>query len=1136
MAVQNDTSRIQYNGNNSTTNLYAIPFLFFENSHIRCVVTNSAGVDTELVLGNGFNVMGAGSTTGGFLSTSVAVPNTSKVTILRDVPATQTTSYQEGGDFPAASHERALDKLTMLAQQTNRLAAQSIRVGEGDGPRNDFTAGANTIIGMDVNKQPKAMTLSEVKSYLGLTGVTADVNMGVKTFADSGELAIAVPEFIGQLGTQRDTGAIYISTGTSAGNWTLFDISQTNIVPTSARQGRSLADMMTERVNVLDYGAIPGACAFTGSISGTTLTVTAISNVIYDGGGKPYLKKLAVGMIVDVQGVTPLTKITEILTGNGTVGTYRVSISQNVTSQAMEAFYDNRLPLQRAICGAKFPDSAEVVKNWTFDTMVTSSNGQPTPSHPVIGTDVRQFPALIFNAGPGGRQVYFPFGEYRISGPLYVSQGQSLYADTDVAVTIAPFREQQHNLIEDFYVWIQRQESGLDGTGQTVSWDSPWWIVSRAAFNAGLHIHGFRMESIGLPIGATPQLAWYQMPLYNETGYCLCTGTSGGTTITVTGNLIGLYQLRVGDKIRIKGFSAVYTVGSFNANTGSITLASGETLQNTFSNKILMLGIKAQSGIMCSGGENAIIEKCMIGNMLGSGVHVTTGSPGCTVRDIMVNSCDVAYDIDVGPCILFKPSGDANNTFIRGGLRGYCIITIIGIKLEEPRQLGGVPSPGRSPDVYADLANVRNVFDFGAGYYTIVGGGINAGANASGFISEGDTFDTPLISGWAGGFDPFPRISILGLSNANWGTKIFEGRHRDTGNYYRSIARTETQDGSDWTIQKVPNFEGNFVGPWTDNLASVRFRATRTSVDDTTWCGILVDQGSNKSNARNIGSGFRPGFATFTRSGTTVTMNYNAHGLDVGDYVQVTLNNVDVVANFTSLDTDGTTSFGNRVFRVMTVTTNSFTLQVANAGPTTGNAKLNACQYIVLHDIKNGVHRIQLPRITGSVGEFGRPALQIIDKYRRPVAGLRVFDEMQGRWWSSRYLEYGGEMNYAYGRMGTDEVTLTNLSGVAVNTQLIPAGVMVFGVTVRVTQAITGATSFNVGDNTVASGQGDPDRWGANIAVAQGTTTSGVNFTGTPFGFYPTTAAIYLNANGGNFTGGSVKVIVHYWSFNAPTL
>ena len=221
MAVQSDTSSISYTGNNSTVTSYAVPFVFLESSHLAATAKVTAtGVETTVTL---TNHTGAGDVNGGTVLTAVAVPATSTLTIYRIVPATQSTTYQEGGDFPAASHERALDKLTMLGQQNARKNDRSLRVTEADGSRNEVVAVANSIIGLDGSKQPKAMTADEVKTFLALTGVTLDVAAGMKTFADSGERALAVPDFTGQLGTQRDTADIYVSTGTSAGNWSLVD-------------------------------------------------------------------------------------------------------------------------------------------------------------------------------------------------------------------------------------------------------------------------------------------------------------------------------------------------------------------------------------------------------------------------------------------------------------------------------------------------------------------------------------------------------------------------------------------------------------------------------------------------------------------------------------------------------------------------------------------------------------------------------------------------------------------------------------------------------------------------------------------------------------------------------------------------
>jgi hypothetical protein len=125
MAVQSATSRIQYAGNNSTVTSYAVPFVFLENAHLQAIARTSAGVESTVTL---TNHTGAGDVNGGTVRTAVAVPVASTLTIFREVPATQTTSYQEGGDFPAASHERALDKLTQIAQQLDRKVGSAIRL------------------------------------------------------------------------------------------------------------------------------------------------------------------------------------------------------------------------------------------------------------------------------------------------------------------------------------------------------------------------------------------------------------------------------------------------------------------------------------------------------------------------------------------------------------------------------------------------------------------------------------------------------------------------------------------------------------------------------------------------------------------------------------------------------------------------------------------------------------------------------------------------------------------------------------------------------------------------------------------------------------------------------------------------
>jgi hypothetical protein len=297
MAVNSETSRIQYAGNNSTVTAYTVPFPFLENGHLYAVETTSAGVEQSITLANH---TGAGTSSGGTVTTTTAVPTSSTLTIYRQVDATQNTSYEEGGDFPAASHERALDKLTMLAQQNARAAsARSLRVSEATGALDEIIGVANTMIGLDGDKQPKAMTVAEVKAFLALAGVTLSVPAGMKTAADAGERAIAVPEFTGQLLTQRDTKVIYVATGTSAGNWTAVSMT---ILLAGLSAGFFTADA-TGREKFADGIFTAAKLASTLDLTGKTVTLpaSAIVGTTQLATGAVTTAKLADGAVTPVK-------------------------------------------------------------------------------------------------------------------------------------------------------------------------------------------------------------------------------------------------------------------------------------------------------------------------------------------------------------------------------------------------------------------------------------------------------------------------------------------------------------------------------------------------------------------------------------------------------------------------------------------------------------------------------------------------------------------------------------------------------------------------------------------------------------------------------------------------------------------
>ena len=158
MTVEADDSSAQYS-TNGTTGPFAVPFYFLAASHLMVVYTAADGTSTTLTLTTDYSVSGAGDPAGGSITTVTAYPAGGTIAIVRDVPLTQLTEYVAGDAFPADAHERALDKLTMLAQQLQGKLAQALRVPEiGTLPSiPSATSRADKLAGYDSDGNPIAV-------------------------------------------------------------------------------------------------------------------------------------------------------------------------------------------------------------------------------------------------------------------------------------------------------------------------------------------------------------------------------------------------------------------------------------------------------------------------------------------------------------------------------------------------------------------------------------------------------------------------------------------------------------------------------------------------------------------------------------------------------------------------------------------------------------------------------------------------------------------------------------------------------------------------------------------------------------------------------------------------------------------
>lgn len=97
----------------------------------------------------------------------------------------------------------------------------------------------------------------------------------------------------------------------------------------------------------------------------------------------------------------------------------------------------------------------------------------------------------------------------------------------------------------------------------------------------------------------------------------------------------------------------------------------------------------------------------------------------------------------------------------------------------------------------------------------------------------------------------------------------------------------------------------------------------------------------------------------------------------------------------------------------------------------------------------------------------------------------------------------------------------------SVTTVEIPARVSVLGVTARVLEPITGTLSaWRIGTSGAA------DRFGSGLGLAAGSTGNGI--LGWPMTYY-SVAPLILSAQGGSFSGGRVRLAVHYLALAVPT-
>lgn len=133
--ISSTVNRVSINGDGVTTTPFSFNYPVLAETDLEVTIVDASGVETLKTITTHYTVVLNGSPAGatGATITFLTAPGaTEKVIINRKVPLTQGVDYVDDVDFPAETHEQALDRLTMFAQNHEEWIGRALRAPIGD--------------------------------------------------------------------------------------------------------------------------------------------------------------------------------------------------------------------------------------------------------------------------------------------------------------------------------------------------------------------------------------------------------------------------------------------------------------------------------------------------------------------------------------------------------------------------------------------------------------------------------------------------------------------------------------------------------------------------------------------------------------------------------------------------------------------------------------------------------------------------------------------------------------------------------------------------------------------------------------------------------------------------------------------
>jgi len=176
--ITTDTNKVIYVSDGTTTE-YDFSFTVYNSSDVKVYVTDLNGNVSQLPETDYTVALNSDYT--GKITLTNPQPANCKIAIVREVDLTQETHYIEGDPFPAQSHERALDKLTMITQQLKEKVDRALTLSIFDETSIDANSFYQTMHFCEINFDTYKFN---VDNYNDIK-TTADNISNINTVADN---------------------------------------------------------------------------------------------------------------------------------------------------------------------------------------------------------------------------------------------------------------------------------------------------------------------------------------------------------------------------------------------------------------------------------------------------------------------------------------------------------------------------------------------------------------------------------------------------------------------------------------------------------------------------------------------------------------------------------------------------------------------------------------------------------------------------------------------------------------------------------------------------------------------------------------------------------------------------------------